>query len=130
MCQPAKACAKILHNDSESDDSSKEDSETGAVQSTDSDSKGNEKTSSQESESDKDDKSSDSGEDDEEFDQLILDVADTVSGNEKKNLLHALLAVTSNERKQIDSWLKGEKSLEKILPLLKDSVDMIKIKNL
>ena len=115
----AKACAKILHNDSESDDSSKEDSESGAVQSTDSDSKMNEKSSSQESESDPDDKSSDSGEDDEEFDQLILDVADTVSGNEKKNLLHALLAVTSNERKQIDSWFEGEKVSKRFYFFLK-----------
>ena len=77
-------------------------------------------------ESDVDDHSEDKG--DEEFDQLILDVADTVSQNEKKNLQHALSAVEREERKQIESWLEGEKSLEKILPLLKDTVDMMKIK--
>ena len=102
-------CAQILHNDSESEDGSTEDSETGTDQSNDSDKKVNEKTSCQESESDQDEKSSDSGREDDEFNQFIRNVADTLSRNEKKNLLHALLAVRSDERKQIDSWLKVSK---------------------
>ena len=124
----AKACAKILHNDSESEDSSTEDSETGTDQSTDSDSKVNEKSSSQESESDQDEKSSDSGREDDEFNQFIRNVADNLVQNARKNLLHTLLAVTTNERKQIESWLEGAESIEKIIPLLKDSEDMLKIK--
>ena len=83
-------------------------------------------TSSQDEESDTNDQSG--GEDDEKFEQLILDVADTVSRNENKNLQQALLAVNDEERGKIESWLERETSLEKILPLLKDSVDMLKIK--
>ena len=124
----AKACAQILHNDSESEDSSTEDSETGTDQSTDSDSKVNEKSSSQESESDQDEHSSDSDAEDEELNQLIRSVADNLVRNERKNLLHTLLAVKSNERKLIESWLDGDESIETIIPLLKDSEDMVKIK--
>ena len=86
-----------------------------------------EETSRQDSESDMNEQSTED-EDDEEFDQLILDVADTLTQNEKKNLLHTLLAVKNEERRRIESWLEGEESLEKILPLLKDSLDMMKIK--
>ena len=107
-----------------------EDSKTGSETEhlTDSDSNMNEKTSSQESDSGQDEQQPDIGEDDQEFNQLIQMFADNLVQNERKNLLHTLSAVKSDERKQIESWLKGEESIEKIIPLLKDSGDMLRIK--
>ena len=42
-------------------------------------------------------------------------VADTLSKNEEKNLQQVLLEVKEQERKQVESWIRGEESLVKIL---------------
>ena len=73
--------------------------------------KKNDKNSCQKSESDRD------GKDDKEFNQLICCTHLFHQLNERKNLLHTLLAVRSNERQQIESWLMGDESIENIIPL-------------
>ena len=123
-----EACAQIQDTESEDGETSSQQSESGSDQSTDSE-LDDEETSSQESESGVEQSTdSDSEVDDEEFSQLIRNVADNLAQNERKNLLHALLAVKSDERQKIESWLEGDENLENIVSLLKDNEDMLKIK--
>ena len=92
MRQCDKACAKIQDIDSENEETSSQESESGTDQSSDSDSDvDEEKSSSQESESGTGQSTDSNSEvEDEEFNQLIRKVADNLAQNERKNLLHAL----------------------------------------
>ena len=116
---------KVCTQDSETTNSDSETDQSTMDEETDESEMEEEDTSSQDGDYNGNEKST---KEDEKFDHLILNVADALVRNEKKNLMHALLAVKSNDRRKIESWIEGEESLEQTLPSLKDDVDMMKIK--